>query len=151
VTRDDRAGDPADDSPGGPLDVPTLGVMARRAASHPLVTSWTFRPDGVSPRRLELRFDDDQFPTAVDTVRLDVRWYEGGDYTFHYVESRGDDRWQCRWDRHPKPGAPAAHFHPPPDASSTVEPSDLDDSHHLAALFDVLDWATGRLSTLHEG
>jgi hypothetical protein len=149
VTPDGRGGASADDSPGGPLDVPALAMMARRAASHPLLTGWAFRPDSVSPRRLELRLDDDQYPGAVDAARLDVRWYEGGDYTFHYVESRSADRWQCRWDRHPKPDAPAAHFHPPPDASSAVEPSDLDDSHPLAALFDVLDWVSERLSTLH--
>jgi len=150
VTTDDSADGPADDSPGGPLDVPTLEVMARHARSHDLLASWSFRPDSVSPRRLELRLDGEQYPAAVDTARLDVRWYEGDDYTFHYVESRGGDRWQCRWDRHPKPEAPSAHFHPPPDASSTVEPSELDDSHPLGALFDVLDWAPARLSTLHE-
>ncbi|WP_436911512.1 hypothetical protein [Halosimplex marinum] len=150
MTSDDSPEFPADDSPGGPLDVPTLEVMARRGASHALVSDWTFRPDSISPRRLELRLDDDQYPAAVDAARFDVRWYEGGQYTIHYVESRDGDRWQCRWDRHPKPGGPTAQFHPPPDASSAVEPSDLNGSHHLGALFGALDWATERLSTLHE-
>jgi hypothetical protein len=73
----------------------TLVVMARRGASHTLVSDWTFQPDSVSPRRLELRLDDDQYPAA-------------------------------------------------------VEPTGLDDSHHLGVLFEVLDWATEGLSTLHE-
>jgi hypothetical protein len=139
-----------DDSPGGPLDVPTLEALGRRASSHDLVTDWPFHPDSVSPRRSALRLDTDQFPDAVDGARIDVGWYEGGEYTFHYVESRDGERWQCRWDRHRKPDAPLAHFHPPPDASSPVEPSSIDDSHHLGALFDVLDWIAERISTLHE-
>lgn len=138
------------DSPGGPLDVGTLEVMGRRAVSHGLVDEWSLRPDRLSPRRLELRLDADQYPAAVDGVRFDVCWYEGGEYTVHYVESRADDRWQCRWDRHPKPDAPRAHFHPPPDASADVEPSSLADAHHLDVLFAALDWATDRVRTLHE-
>jgi hypothetical protein len=139
-----------DDSPGGPLDVPTLELLGRRAASHGLVEEWALQPDSISPRRLEIRLDPKQYPAAVEAARLDVGWYEGGEYTIHYVESRDDDRWQCRWDRHPKPDAPRAHFHPPPDAGSGVEPSSLDDTHHLGVLFDVLDWTTDRVATLHD-
>ncbi|WP_123537770.1 hypothetical protein [Halosimplex salinum] len=139
-----------DDSPGGPLDVATLEVLGRRARSHDLVSDWSFRPDSISPRRLELRLDADQYPDAVDAVRIDVSWYDGGEYTVHYLESRDDGSWQCRWDRHPKPEAPTAHFHPPPDASPVVGESSIDDSHHLGVLFDVLDWVADRVSTLHE-
>ena len=138
------------DSPGGPLDVPTLEVLGRRAASHGLVEEWALQPDRLSPRRLAVRFDPKRYPPEVETVRLDIGWYESDEYTVYYVESRGTDRWQCRWDRHPKPDAPDAHFHPPPDASGAVEPSPIDDTHHLAVLFSVLDWATDRVATLHD-
>lgn len=134
---------------GRPLDIATLDVLAKRADTHPLVDGWAFQPDAMSPRRLELLLDDDQFPPSVETVRLDVRWFEGGDYTVHYLEERGDDLWQCRWDRHPKPGEPKAHFHPPPDAASTVEPSGLQATHHLGVLFGVLNWITERIKDLH--
>jgi len=140
-----------DDSPGGPLDVPTLELLGRRAVSHGLVEEWALQPDSISPRHLEIRLDSKRYPPAVETARLDVGWYEGGEYTVHYVESRGDDRWQCRWDRHPKPDAPSAHFHPPPDAASEVEPSQIDDDHHLGVLFAVLDWTADRVAALHEG
>jgi len=139
-----------DDVSGGPLDVPTLEAMGRRAASHGLVDEWAFRPDAVSPRHLEIRLDPKRYPPAVEAARLDVGWYEGGEYTVHYVESRGTDRWQCRWDRHRKPDASTAHFHPPPDADPEPEPSPLDEDHHLGVLFEVLDWAGERVATLHD-
>jgi hypothetical protein len=136
---------------GGPLDVPTLEVIARRAATHPLVDGWAFQPDAVSPRRLEPTLDEEQSPPAVAEARLDVRWFEGGDYTVRYLEMRDDDVWQCRWDRHAKPGAPNAHVHPPPDAASDVELSTLQATHHPGVLFGVRDWITGRTEQLHDG
>jgi hypothetical protein len=39
---------------------------------------------------------------------------------------------------------------PATDASGAVEPSPTDDTHHLAVLFSVLDWATDRVATLHD-
>ena len=135
---------------GGPLDVHTLDVIARRAGSHPIVDEWAFQPDPMSPRRLELHLDDNQYPPLVDEARLDMRWFEGGDYTAHYLETRGDGIWQCRWDRHPKPGAPTAHFHPPPDAASDVESNTIQATHHLDVLFGILDWTAERVEQLHD-
>jgi hypothetical protein len=135
---------------GGPLDVPTLEVIAQRAVTHPLVDGWAFQPDAMSPRRLEFHLDDDQYPPSVVEARLDIRWFDGGDYTVQYLETGGDYVWQCRWDRHPKPGTPTAHFHPPPDAVG-VEPSVLVQTQHLGVLFGVLDWITERIEQLHEG
>ena len=136
----------------GPLDVPTLEVMAQRAVTHPLVDRWAFQPDAMSPRRLELSIDDDQYPPPVGEARVDCRWFEGGDYTVQYLETREDDDvWQCRWDRHPKPGGSRAHFHPPPDAAADVEPSTLQTTHHLGVLFGVLDWVTERVEQVHDG
>ena len=134
----------------GPLDVSTLEVIAQRAVIHPLADQWGFQPDGTSPRWLELSLDEDQYPLPITEARLDVRWFEGGDYTVHYLETRDDDVWQCRWDRHPKPGEPKAHFHPPPEAASDVEPSTLQATHHLGVLFGVLDWITERIEQLHD-
>ena len=135
----------------GPLDVPTLEVIAQRTVTHPLVDGWAFQPDAMSPRRLELSLDEDQYPSPIAEARLDVRWFEGGDYTVHYLETRDDDDvWQCRWDRHSKPEAPKAHFHPPPDAAADVEPSNLQATHHLGVLFGVLDWITERIEQLHD-
>lgn len=135
----------------GPLDVPTLELLARRASSHPLVDRWQMQPDAMSPRRLELRLDATQYPPSVETARLDVRWFEGGDYTLHYRENADESEWQCRWDRHPKPAGPRAHYHPPPDASVEIVESDLTVSHPLDVLFAVLDRIEDRVETLHDG
>lgn len=140
-----------DEYSSGPLDVPTLEIMAQRAVTHPLVDGWVFQPDAVAPRRLELHLDEDQYPRSIVEARLDMRWFEGGDYTVHYIETReGDDIWQCRWDRHHKPGAPRAHFHPPPDAASDVDGSTLQVTHHLGVLFGILDWITERIEQFHD-
>lgn len=135
----------------GPLDIASLEVIANRAQPHPLVDDWSFQPDALSPRRLELHLDHRQYPPAVDAARLDVRWFVGGDYSFHYLETRGKTVWQCRWDRHPKPDGPIAHVHPPPDAAADVEPSGIDETHHLGVCFRVLDWIAERVEHLHGG
>ncbi|WP_227379157.1 hypothetical protein [Haladaptatus halobius] len=134
----------------GPLDIPTLTVLAQRAATHPLVSNWQFRPDSITPRVLELQVDSEQYPTAIHDVRVDIRWFEGGDYSVHYLEISADETWQCRWDRHPKPNTPTGHFHPPPTAEDTVEPSPLDADHHLDVLFAVLDWIGERVQELYD-
>ncbi|MBZ6493575.1 hypothetical protein [Natrinema longum] len=139
-----------EEGPSGPLDVPTLEVLARRATTRSLVSNWEFRPDSISPRVLELRLDEKRYPASVNGSRLDVRWFVGGDYTIHYLEASDDRTWQCRWDRHPKPTAPREHFHPPPNASSSAAPSPLESDHHLGVLFDVLEYVETRLRERHE-
>ena len=138
------------EGPSGPLDTATLEAVARRAGTHSLVDSWAYQPDSLSPRFLELQLDAEQYPAAVNAARLDIRWFEGGDYTVHYLETRAESTRQCRWDRHPKPDEPRAHFHPPPDAAPTVEASELTDEHYLGVLFAVLEWVEARVTTCHE-
>ncbi|MCH7659322.1 MAG: hypothetical protein IH933_01640 [Euryarchaeota archaeon] len=60
------------------------------------------------------------------TGRFDIQWTVEGDYKFHYTE----DDLDFRWGHHPHNGEydvqGDAHFHPPPEASSSpneVEPS----------------------------
>ena len=139
---------PDGDVPMGELDVPTLRTIGRRAETHPLIESWQFDPSSAAPRMVQLRIDAESYPIAVDSARLDVRWFTTDDYSFHYVESPGDDQYHCRWDRHPKSDAPRTHFHPPPDAGAAEE-SPLD-AHFLDVLFTVLDWTSERVERLHE-
>ena len=60
----------------GPLDVPTLDVMAQRAVTHPLVDGWAFQPDTMSPRRLELYLDEWMGDSTLGhhVERRDVEW-----------------------------------------------------------------------------
>jgi len=125
-----------------------MRTLGRRAETHPLVDSWRFEPDRLSPRSLVISLDPTAYPDAVDTARIEVHWFVTDDYYVHYVENRGASPFQCRWDRHPKTDAPRSHVHPPPDASG-VAPSSLGD-HHLEVLFTVLDWVAERIETLHD-
>lgn len=144
---DDERARPGEEAATGRLDISTLRTLARRAESHPLVDGWTFDPSGVSPRLLRLRLPPNAYPSDVTAARIDIRWFSTGDYSFHYLETRAADSYQCRWDRHPKPTAPRAHFHPPSDAGD-AEPSSLA-PHHLDALFTVLDWVSDRVEGLY--
>lgn len=138
------------EGPSGPLDIPTLNVLAQRARTHPVVTEWQFQPDSLSPRLLELKLDETQYPDPIEEVRVDIRWFEGGDYSVHYLESVSNEVWQCRWDCHPKPNAPRAHFHPPPNAGDCIDSSPIESGHHLAVLFAVLDWVGERVEKQHD-
>lgn len=82
-------------------------------------------------------------------TRLYVRWYQGGDYTIHYLETRATDDRQCRWERHLKPEAPRTHFHPPPEAAAAAVESGIGEHHHLGVLFAVLEWVESHVATLH--
>ena len=70
---------------GGRLDRTTMETLAHRSETHPLVTSWAFHPDQLSPRRLEITLDSSAYPPAVTSVRLDIHWFVGGDYYVHYL------------------------------------------------------------------
>ncbi len=85
----------------GPPDRQTLRLLERQLAADELVVAVAFDPDPYEPRLLRATLDRDSYPDSVTAVRLDVRWFTTGDFSIHYVESRGDDRWECRWDRHP--------------------------------------------------
>lgn len=146
MSDDEGSGGPV---PSGRLDVPTLRVLARRATTHPLVLDWAFDSSSVSPRLLRLSLNAHSYPNTVRTVRIDIRWFNTDDYSFHYVEERDGETapHQCRWDRHPKTTVPQTHFHPPPNTGD-AESVSLD-SHHLAVLFSVLDWVSERIERLH--
>lgn len=135
-------------APQGRLDTTTLRTIGRRTSSHPLVTTWAFNPSSTSPRILEIQLADDAYPPIVDSVRIDVRWFTTDDYSFHYVEQRDDEQYQCRWDRHPKTSASRSHFHPPPDAGRAID-SPLP-PNHLEVCFTVLDWVSERVQILDE-
>ena len=137
-----------DTGTGGRLDRTTMRTLGRRALTHPLVNQWTFEPDSLSPRSLRISLDTDAYPAAVEAARIDIHWFVTDEYYIHYLETRDDSQFQCRWDRHPKTNAPETHFHPPPNAGDP-EPASPGD-HHLAVLFTVLDWISDRVETVHD-
>jgi hypothetical protein len=97
----------------GPLDFDALGEIHRIFEEDGLVveTEWD---DPLNPRKLQIHFVDgfDEQTSG----RIDAKWTTNGYYSFHYSQSELDFRFDC----HPKPGVPDAHFHPPPDARTAV-------------------------------
>lgn len=118
--------------PRAPDDSAVLERFRERARDHPLVASTTAERTGGAITTLILVLDADQYPEGVGAARLEVQWYENGEYNVHYREDRGLDEWQCRWDRLPNPHAAYAHFHRPPraDADDVVDAPNAPDHPH---------------------
>lgn len=118
MTEDDEStaqrNQPAEDSEVfGPIDAGALREIRDLFLElEPLVETASL-DDPLNPQMLSVGLSDGVGDAS--TARLDVRWSLAGNYAVHYTDDR--DR-NIRFDRHPKPGAPARHFHPPPDAPS---------------------------------
>ena len=141
---------PADDSPPstGPPDRQTLRLLERTLAREPLVAATAFEPDTYESRLLVVDLDGTQYPSTTDAVRLDVRWFASGDFSFHYLEERhAGECWECRWDRHPNAHDSRLHFHRPPDATA-VEDLSLQSLHPLDVSATVVTALEGRLEAI---
>lgn len=131
----------------GPIDRQVLRLLDRKSEAYPLVESTAYEPDPYEPRQLRVSLAMNQYPSSVETARIEIRWFETDDFGFHYVEHRGEQTWQCRWDRHPNPHNARCHFHEPPDCASVVDIS-LSDGNRLPVLFIVLAAIEERIERL---
>lgn len=103
----------------GPPDVASMQTIRDVILeAEPLVTATAF--DSVlTPTELRVELEDGIGDAT--WARLDVTWYRRSAYRFHYVDEE-DVNW--RFDRHPNPNSPEAHFHEPPAApADTAIPS----------------------------
>ena len=129
---------PADDhSSTGPPDRQTLRLLERRFADDPIVATTEFDPDSYEPQLLRALLDTGRYPSTVEAVRIDVRWFENDDFSFHYIETAVDNRWECRWDCHPNPHNNRLHFHEPPTGDSCRDLT-LESTHPLNVTATVL-------------
>jgi hypothetical protein len=110
----------------GPLDFDALGEIRRVFDEDGLVaeTEWD---DPLDPPKLQIRFADGFAEQT--SGRIDAKWTTNGYYSFHYSQSGLDFRFDC----HPKPDVPDAHFHSPPDATTVVASCITVDSAPLVA------------------
>jgi hypothetical protein len=76
----------------------------------------------------------------VQSARLEVVWFESGDFSLHYHEAHEDGAFDHRWDRHPSDHNTRDHVHPGPDA-----PTPGDDASHPAEWRDVLSMVLGEI------
>ena len=132
----------------GPPDRQTLRLLERHLSAESLVDETAFEPDTYEPRLLRAVLDAGQYPESTASVRVDVRWFTTGDFSFHYIEEQSDgSRWECRWDRHPNAHNSRLHFHQPPDATAVTDLS-LASIHPLSVYATVLDAVEQRLEGL---
>jgi len=105
----------------GPIYLPALRRIRNLWLDLEPLVETTGYDDPIAPTELQIVLSDGL--GDADTARFEVQWSERGMYAFHYADS---DDVQWRFDRHPNPHSPAAHFHPPPDAATAdAEPSCL--------------------------
>ena len=133
-----------DSAPGstGPPDRQTLRLLERQLISDSLVAETAFDPDPYEPRLLRALLDTGRYPDSVSAARIDIRWFTTGDFSIHYVETRGnDDLWECRWDRHPNTHNTRLHVHEPPtgDDISNLELASLHPLEVYSTVFDAIE------------
>lgn len=68
---------------------------------------------------LLVEYNLEYYPTDVESVYLNIRWYTNDDFKIHYHETRPDSDWDRRWDSHPNHHNSYDHFHPPPPGAQT--------------------------------
>jgi len=122
----------------GPPDRQTLRLLERQLARESLVAETAFEPRTHEPRLLGVVLDAGQYPESTVRVRVHVRWFATGDFSFHYLETQRDgSQWECRWDRHPNAHNARLHFHQPPDATGVTDLS-LSSVHPLSVSATVV-------------
>lgn len=78
-------------------------------------------------------YDSGFYPRSVRTARLEIVWFENGDFSLHYHEEQAEGTFDHRWDRHPSDHNARDHVHPGPDA-----PTPGTDASHPPDWRDVL-------------
>jgi hypothetical protein len=134
----DDAGSTSDVS-GTPIDFDRLNVVAERFSTDDRFTSIEVQPE-YAPDRIVCRYDSGFYPRHVQSARLEVVWFEKGDFSLHYHEEHEDGAFDHRWDRHHSDHNTRDHVHPGPDA-----PTPGDDASHPAAWRDVLSMVLGEI------
>ncbi|QGA81895.1 Uncharacterized protein LC1Hm_0833 [Halomicrobium sp. LC1Hm] len=114
----------------GPPDRQTLRLLEKHLGEDPLVEKTDFEPNAHEPRTLRAVLDLSHYSSGIEEVRLDIRWFESGDFSAHYVERQDDQQWECRWDRHPNNHNARLHFHHPP-GGTPIEDLSADLTHPL--------------------
>ena len=113
-----------------PLDEEVLSAIRGRLLRDDRFERVMFEPTTDRIRNLGAEYDQSLLPNRIQSARLDIRWYIGGDFSVHYCETdQKGTQWECRWNRHPKPVG-RTHFHPPPNAGQATAadfPSDYRD------------------------
>ncbi|RDZ49686.1 hypothetical protein C5C07_20175 [Haloferax sp. Atlit-4N] len=119
---------------GAPVDFDRLDVIRGRFGTDERFTQIIDQPE-FAPERLVCVYDTRFYPSNVQTARVEIVWFENGDFSLHYHDHE-QRAFGHRWDRHPSDHNARNHIHPGPDA-----PAPGDDSSHPGDWRDVLSMA----------
>ncbi len=122
----------SDLSAGVPIDFDRLEVIYDRFATDERFARLDEQP-AFAPDRLVCVYDRQFYPKSVQVARLEIVWFENGDFSLHYHEQHETSEFDHRWDRHPSSHNARDHIHPGPDA-----PTPGEDASHPADWRDVL-------------
>lgn len=128
---DDRPDEPQpDDVSGAPVDFDRLDVIEARLSTDERFVRVESQPE-FAPDRLVCVYAPRLYPNAVSDARLELTWFENGDFSVHYHEDNATGEFDHRWDRHPSAHNAREHVHPGPDAptpgTDTSHPDDWRD------------------------
>jgi hypothetical protein len=131
--------DERDDVSGAPVDFARLNVVAERFATDERFTGIEIQPK-FAPDRIVCHYDPGFYPQRVRSARLEIVWFENGDFSLHYHEEHQEGEFDHRWDRHPSDHNTRDRVHPGPDA-----PTPGDDASRPAEWRDVLSMVLGEV------
>ena len=86
-----RGNDTIDSVSGGPVDFDRLEVIRERLTTDDRFTEVDERPAFAS-ERLVCRYDRRLYPDRVRSARLEIVWFETGDFSLHYLSTRRESR-----------------------------------------------------------
>jgi len=131
----DEDGSQSPDDSGAPVDFARLDRIADRLGGDSRFASVVAEPSGA-PEQLRCVYSDRMYPHDIETVHIEIVWFENGDFSIHYHESHPNGAFDHRWDRHPSRHNTRDHVHPGPDA-----PTPGRDADHPRDWRDVLSFS----------
>lgn len=130
---------------GAPIDFDRLELVAERLSAAARFDRLEKRPE-FAPDRVVCRYDPRLYPNSVPGARLEIVWFENGDFSLHYHEEHDGETFDHRWDRHPSDHNTHDHVHPGPDA-----PTPGTDASHPSEWRDVLSMALSEIEDRQRG
>ncbi|WP_122090966.1 hypothetical protein [Halalkalicoccus subterraneus] len=142
---DERGRTESETESGAPVDFNRLSVLETRLGTDARFSHIETEPD-FAPDRLVCVYDSRWYPSSVQTARLEIVWFENGDFSLHYHETHENGAFDHRWDRHPSNHNRRDHIHPGPNA-----PTLGDDTTHPQDWRDVLSTVLAEIEIRQRG
>lgn len=124
--------DGTDGDKAAPVDFDRLVLVGERLRGDDRFVAVDWRPEHA-PDRVVCEYDPGYYPESIEGARLEIVWYENGDFSIQYHESHRTRTYDHRWDRHPSEHNTRDHVHPGPEALTPGE-----DASHPDDWRDVL-------------